>query len=109
MDWLNVFKQKCDDLGQAQVGRELRKHQSDGFPSTTVINQVYKNKYPGRTDRLEALVEGAYMSKTVNCPVVDQIPSDQCIQYQSQPYAGTNQTRRKLYKACRSGCVHSKL
>jgi hypothetical protein len=108
-EWLEVLKAECDKASQSKVGQLLRKGQRDGFPSSTVINQVLKDKYPGRTDRLQALVEGIYMSTSVQCPVVGDIPSDQCIGYQRRPYSSANPTRIKLFQACRGGCPHSKL
>jgi hypothetical protein len=109
MTWIAVLKSECDKTSQAKVAATLRGSSGDNFPSPTVINQVIKGKYPGRIDRLQALVEGVYMSSTVVCPVVGEIPSDQCVQYQSKPYAATNPTRIKLYQACRSGCQHSNI
>lgn len=107
--WIEVLKAECDSTSQSKVADKLRRSSGDGFPSPTVINQIIKGKYPGRTDRLKALVEGMYMSATVTCPVVGEIPSDQCIEYQARPYAATNPTRIKLYQACRSSCVHSNI
>lgn len=109
LNWIEVLQQKCSESSQAKVCAVLRKHQSDGFPSGTVLNQVLKGKYPGRTERLQRLVEGVYMAGTVDCPVVGSIPSDQCVQYQGQPFANTNPTRLALYKACRGGCPNSNL
>lgn len=106
-DWKQVLKTECEKTSQAKVAAVLR--QNDGFPSPTVINQVIKGKYPGRTDRLQALVEGKFMSGSVQCPVVGAIPSDQCIEYQGRPYAATNPTRIQLYRACRGGCEHSNI
>jgi hypothetical protein len=108
-EWLQVLEQKRKELGQATVGRELRKNQPDGFPSATTISQVLNDKYPGKTDRLQKLVEGIYMSSKVHCPVVGEIPTDQCSEYQNQEFAMTNPTRRALYQACRGGCQHSQL
>lgn len=107
--WLEVLRQKSLETSQAKVGAELRKYQRDGFPSGAVISQVLKGKYPGRTDRLQRLVEGRFMSGTVECPVVGKIPSDQCVQYQGQPFANTNPTRIALYRACRGGCEFSSI
>ncbi len=108
-EWQHVLKQQCEESSQAKVGAILRRGQRDGFPSGTVINQVLKDKYPGRTERLQALVEGVFMSATVVCPVAGEIPSDQCVQYQGQPFANTNPTRIALYKACRNGCPNSRV
>lgn len=107
--WINILKHQCDASSQSKVAAVLRRSSGDNFPSPTVINQVIKSKYPGRLDRLQSLVEGVYMNITVNCPVVGEIPSDQCIEYQGRQYAATNPTRIKLYQACRSGCQHSNI
>ena len=106
-DWIKVLEAECQKTSQQKVAAILK--QNNSFPSTTTINQVIKGKYPGRTDRLQALVEGKFMSGTVDCPVVGPIPSDQCIEYQGRPYAPTNPTRIQLYKACRGGCPHSNI
>lgn len=106
-DWISVLKSECERTSQNRVAILLR--QADGFPSPTVINQIIKDKYPGRTDRLKALVEGKFMSGTVTCPVMGDIPSDQCIEYQGRKFAATNPTRVKLYQACRGGCLHSNI
>ena len=106
-DWITVLRTECHRTSQSRVANQLR--QTDGFPSPTVINQIIKGKYPGRTDRLQALVEGKFMAGTVQCPVMGAIPSDQCIEYQGRKFAATNPTRVRLYQACRSGCQHSNL
>jgi hypothetical protein len=105
--WVTVLDEQCKKTSQARVSARLR--QPDGFPSPTIINQVIHNKYPGRIDRLQALVEGVYMQHTVQCPVLDEISADQCESHQSRPFAATNPTRVKLYQACRNNCKHSRL
>lgn len=106
-DWIVMLDQQCKKTSQARVSARLR--QQDGFPSPTIINQVIHGKYPGRSDRLQALVEGAYMQHTVHCPVLDEISKEQCESYQGRPFAATNPTRVKLYQACRNNCKHSRL
>ncbi|MEJ1381370.1 MAG: XRE family transcriptional regulator [Candidatus Sedimenticola sp. (ex Thyasira tokunagai)] len=106
-EWLTVLGEACGRTSQSRVAAKLR--QVDGFPSATVINQVLKSKYPGRTDRLQALVEGVYMNHTCNCPVVGDITTDQCEAYQVREFAATNPTRVRLYQSCRNGCLHSRI
>ena len=105
--WVQVLTEKCEKTSQARVSARLK--QNDGFPSPTVINQVIKGKYPGRKDRLKALVEGVYMHRTVICPVSDEISTDTCEENQSRPFINTNPIRVRLFKACRNGCPHSRL
>ncbi|MEW4983102.1 MAG: hypothetical protein AB1Y26_07705 [Cycloclasticus sp.] len=106
-NWLEVLADACAETSQSRVSMRLK--QPDGFPSPTVINQVLKDKYPGRKDRLKALVEGVYMNRTVICPVSDEISSDVCEENQSRPFINTNPIRVRLFKACRGGCPHSRL
>lgn len=103
MEWLNVLRRECKRQGssQARVAATLNL-------SPTVISQVLAEKYPGNLERVRALVEGAYMGKTVDCPVVGDLPRNRCIEYQDQSFAATNPMRVQLYHACRNGCPFSK-
>lgn len=101
-DWLNELQRQCLKSTQSHVARRLK-------VSTTVINQVLKNKYPSPTDRVQALVEGAYLHRTVNCPVLGEIPADKCELQQQKPFAAINPIRVQLYKACRGDCPHSRV
>lgn len=106
-EWLEVLRAECNRASQPQVSLRLR--QPDGFPSPTIISQVLNDKYPSRKGRarLQALVEGVFMNATVFCPVVGEIPTDQCQENQARPFSTTNRTRLALYKACRGGCPNS--
>lgn len=106
-DWLTELGLQCKKLSQKRVADRLR--QADGYPSATVINQVLNDKYPAPTNRLQALVEGVFLNRTVECPVQGEIPSDQCEEYQTRPFAATNPTRVRLYQACRHGCPNSRI
>ena len=99
-EWIQVLDEECERTSQKRVSRKLR--QPDNFPSPTVINQVLKDKYPSPTDRIQALVEGAFMGKTVRCPVLDEITHDICIEKQELPFAATNPQRVKLFRACKT-------
>lgn len=105
--WLAALQSAVSSSSQAAVARRLR--QSDGFPSHAVISQVLSGKYQGRTERLQAVVEGVLLSKTVPCPVLGEIGRDQCDDWQTKPFATSNATRLQVFRACRSGCPHSRL
>ncbi len=106
-EWLDVLRRECEATSQPRVAARLR--QPDGFPSPTVISQALNGKYPSERGlaRLKALVEGIYLHHTVDCPVVGEIPTDQCQEYQALPFSNINRTRVAIFKACRSGCPHS--
>lgn len=76
-----------------------------------MINQALKGAYKGDVDRLRTLVEGALMAETVDCPVAGDLPKNKCLEHQSRPrqFAFVNPLFSKMYRACRSGCQHSKL
>jgi hypothetical protein len=77
--------------------------------SAAVVNQVLKDKYPGDLAGVENRVRGAFMAKIVDCPVLGDLPSDQCQGWQRKPFAATNPLRVQMYRACRGGCPHSSL
>jgi hypothetical protein len=105
-DWLSLLRGRCDQIGQTACARELRAQQPDNYPSAELLSRVLKGTYPHRTDRLEALVMGAYGGQTVDCPVLDVIGRDECLGHQSRPFAATNPQRVALYRACRD-CRHN--
>lgn len=77
--------------------------------SITTISQVISNKYPGDLSKLEDKVRGALMQEAVGCPVLGSLTRDLCLDWQAKPQAVTNSTRTRVYRACRTGCPHSRL
>lgn len=102
--WIDVLAKACVSSSQARVAKRLG-------VSPAVVNQTLKGTYNGDMARIQALVEGAYMQFTVECPVLGVIPKDQCIGHQDRPrkFATANPLFTRLYRACRSGCPHSSL
>lgn len=103
--WVQVLAEECAKTSQAKVRNRLR--QPDGYPSTSIISQVLSDKYPCPTDRIQAIVEGAYMNRKVKCSVLGEITTDQCESHQARKFANTNAVRVKLYQACHNYCPHS--
>ena len=95
MNWMEKLKMVCEMTNQRVVSQELGVSQS-------ALNQVLKGVYKGNVDRIQKRVEGMYMNLTVDCPVLGDIPADQCILHQSRMnnFAATNPTRVQLYKTC---------
>jgi hypothetical protein len=77
--------------------------------SPAVISQTIGNKYGGDLSKVEDKVRGALMGATVACPILGEIGRDNCLDWQRKPRAVTNAIRTRVYRACRSGCPHSKL
>lgn len=99
MTWNAILADQAKTHGQVAVANELG-------VSKTVVSQLINGKYPGDLIRMQALVEGAYMAKTVQCPIMGNIPLHQCDKYQRNTLT-SNPTRLKLFRACRGGCMHS--
>lgn len=102
MQWLKVMAEQVELHGQKAVAEKLN-------ISRTTVSQVLSGKYPSPLDRIQKLVEGAYMNRTVHCPVLGDIPLNECLAHQSNTRTTGSPIRIKLYKACRSGCEHSTL
>ncbi len=100
--WVLALARACDAGSGASVAKRL------GY-SGAVVSQVLRNAYQGSLSRVEEVVRGAFMAETVGCPVVGEIAKDLCAEHQRRPFANTNPTRVRLYRACRGGCPHSKV
>lgn len=100
--WLETLAAACGRTSQSRVARELG-------VSASLVNQVLKGSYRGDMGRIKALVEGAYMGAVVHCPVLGEIPLNRCLEHQGTPFAATNPTRVRLWRACRNGCPHSRV
>lgn len=103
-DWLTALREACQASSQSAVARRLG-------VSATMVNQALKGAYKGDIERLQGLVEGSLMSQTVDCPATGDMPKHKCLEHQGRPrgMAFVNPYFSKLYRACRSGCPHSKL
>lgn len=95
--WLQTLAAKCKHSSQSRVAARLG-------VSPAMVNQALAAKYKGDMDRLRLLVEGAFMDRKVDCPVLGEIGRDDCIGHQERPYAATNWQRVRLFRACRDGC-----
>lgn len=100
-NWISILAEQARTHGQEDVGKLL------GI-SKTVISQLINGKYPGDMQRMQKLVEGAYMNRLVDCPVLGQVPLHECDKHQGNK-STSNPIRLRLYRACRSGCEHSAL
>ncbi|OUR62027.1 hypothetical protein A9Q74_06140 [Colwellia sp. 39_35_sub15_T18] len=100
--WLEVLRQQVAESGQPKVAKMLG-------VSTACISQVVNEKYPGDMQRIEKLVEGAFLQRCVNCPVLGELALHECMQHQARKGISSNPLYMQLYKSCRSGCPHSSL
>lgn len=102
--WLDALRAAC--AADTQVGVAKRLGVS---PST--VNQALKGTYKGDLQRLQTRVEGVLQTQTVGCPALGDIRKDRCQEYQDRnpKLAAATPITARLYRACRSGCPHSKL
>lgn len=101
-NWVDVLRAECEKTSQSAVSKKL-----DYSPA--VINQVLKGTYKGNLSTVELVVKGCFMAEIVDCPVVGEIATNICLNYQKKPFAAINPLRVQLYKACRNSCPHSRL
>ena len=101
-DWIDALAAACDAASQARVAPRL------GYSAAT-LSYVLAGSYKGDVAAVERRVRDTLMRRTVTCPVQGAIGGDDCVRNQSLPYSCHNPQRVALYRACRSGCPHSRL
>lgn len=64
------------------------------------VSTLLANKYPASTTRMEKAIMA--WAELVECPVLGAITGDQCQTERKKPFVGSNPTRVRLYRACRT-------
>ncbi len=93
-DRMRLLREKCSELGQAEVARQL------GY-SPSAINQALKDGYGASLDNVLTRVEEIFGSTTVMCLVLGEISLRKCSENRKRPFAATNPLRVQLYRQCR--------
>ena len=101
-DWVRVLAEEASRTSMISTARRI------GY-STGVVSAVIANKYKGDLASVEARVRGALLSEEVECPVLGAVRKDRCADEQKKAFTGTSALRTRIYNACRSGCIHSRL
>lgn len=101
-DWVRVVAEEATRTSLAVVAGRTDL-------SVGLFSNVIANKYPGDMERVELVVRGALMGLTVTCPVLGDIARNVCLEEQRRPFSATSSVRSRTYRACRSGCPHSRL
>jgi len=101
-DWIHALASACAGSTQVAVANRLD-------VSGSQVSQALANTYPADLAKLEARVRGALMGATVACPVLGEIGRDRCIREQDKPFSAASSVAVRLYRACRSGCPHSRI
>ncbi|GAB3451983.1 transcriptional regulator [Insolitispirillum peregrinum] len=99
-DWVRVLAEQCDLSSQSKAARQL------GYSPATV-SLVLAGTYSGDLAKVEMAVRGAYLAALVACPVLGDIPTNDCLSHQRAPFAPTNHVRVQLYRSCHGTCPHT--
>ena len=98
-DWVAILAEQCDRTTQREVAEAI------GY-SPSVVNQVIQASYKGSLKRVKSAVEGAFMGSVVACPVLGDLPQQDCLRHQRQPFNPSNPMRVRLYRACHTTCPY---
>lgn len=101
-DWVQEWAIEGNRTNGARAAKRV------GY-SAAVFSHVLANNYAGDIARVEQKVRGALMGMTVMCPVYGELGRDRCLDEQKMGRTGASSIRAKVYRACRSGCPHSRL
>jgi hypothetical protein len=101
-DWVEELAIEASNTSAVTAAKKI------GY-SGSLLSHVFSNTYTGDIARVEAKVRGALMGATVICPILGEIGRDRCLDEQKMPRSATSSLRSKLYRACRSGCPHSRI
>ena len=97
-DWVRALAEACDVFGMRKVAERI-------VVSPASLSLVI-NKRRGDPSFVKTRVEAGIMATIVACPVLGVMDKQECLSEQARPFSSANPLRVKLYRACRSGCVH---
>ena len=94
----------------AKVGRLLVTPAKPQGYSAAAVCQLLGGTYKAKdVSPIAAAIRSTLLKATVTCPALGEIPLGACLDWQAKPFAATNQQRREMYRACRSGCPNSRI
>lgn len=80
-----------------------------GMSPATVSHLIAAKTENHDLQKIYGRIRGALMGETVSCEVWGEIGRDRCLSEQALPFSPTNSARAQCFRACRSGCPHSRL
>ncbi|MBK1868285.1 transcriptional regulator [Aestuariivirga sp. YIM B02566] len=103
-DWIRCLAEACDRSSQSAIAKRLG-------VSGSVVSGVLRQTYAGTYETVEKATRGALMGDTLVCPVLEEIPAHVCLDHQKRArnFSSASSLRVKLYRACRGGCIHSRI
>jgi hypothetical protein len=111
-EWIGRLRRECKRPGNSQ----LKVAAAIGY-SVTVINRVLSGKYGGEhggnLPAVREAVQAMFTGEMVSCPVLGEIPFNQCLSNQKLPFSHCSPDRVALYNAChgegRPRCPNSRI
>ena len=96
-EWIVALAEECDRSSQREVAKVI------GY-SDAVVSMVLRNRYQGDMGAVEQAVSGALLDATVECPMVGDMFSDVCLDWQrkSKTVTPTSTWQVRMYEACRT-------
>ena len=100
-DWIVALAEACHKTSQSAVGRDLD-------VSGSMISQLLSCSYTASTARIEERVRGLLMRAVVDCPVMGELPTNQCQDWRRKAGAVSLASPHAVImcRAC-MGCVHN--
>ena len=93
-DQMDLLRRMVTQHGQANVARRIKK-------SAAAVCSVLSGNYQGKPDNILRLIEEAYGSTTVICPLLGEITLGKCAANRALPHIIVNPARVELWTACR--------
>lgn len=94
---IDALRAACAASSQKAVAERI------GY-STATVSQVLSGTYKGDLNRVYSAIEGAYLAAVVACPILGELPQQECLRHQRQPFNPSNPMRVRLYRACHATC-----
>ena len=94
-EWVLVLAQECEATSQNKAAAKIGR-------SAAVVSTLLGAKYPGDLAAIEELVRGALMREVVQCPVLGDLPKNECAHWRkrAKDFAGTNALNVRMYRSC---------
>ena len=94
-DWVMALAEFCGANSQRKAAEKLDR-------SGALVNQVLKGRYTGDMGAVEARVRGVFMSATIACPELGNLPKNECQDWQSKArnFHAANPLRVRMFRAC---------
>lgn len=100
-EWTQELARRCEATSQNRVAEALN-------VSAAQISQALRNKYKGDMKKLRDRVEGKFMSQTIACPELGNLPLNECRDWRGRAASAgsANMMRVKMFRACNRCPIH---